>query len=922
MRVLNALQLKKGAKADNSFPTNSSLTQPTQFLSSKKKDDDWAAWNLDWLELQGMEYLRHNARKILKNYKLAKGIIDKTDYIVEEDNDYKDLMDVLTKEDNSALELKFYPIIPNVVNVLTGEFSKRFSKVQFRAVDDLSYNEMLEHKRKLIEENLLADAKGKMVLKMIGMGMDPQSKEAQEKLNPETLKTLPEIEEFFQKDYRSTVEEWATHQLKVDEERFKMQELEERAFKDMLICDREFWHFKMMEDDYEVELWNPALTFYQKSPDTRYISESNYVGKLDMMTVADVIDTYGYLMNEKQLKSLQNIYPAKNAKYATMGYQNDGTFYDPTKSHKWNTNMPSLGYRQFVSNWQNSPDSGNDIVKWILNEGEDIHTWGERDMMRVATIYWKTQRKIGHLTRVMENGEVIQKVVDENFDITEKPVYNTNLFKDKTKDNLAFGEHIDWIWINEVWGGVKIGPNLPSTWKQTSTELNPLYVGINQTKPGRVQFQFKGDSNLYGSKLPVEGRVFSDRNTKSTSLVDLMKAYQVGYNMVNNQIADILVDELGTVIMFDQNALPRHSMGEDWGKNNMAKAYVAMKDFGMLPLDTSITNTENATNFNHYQTLNLEQTNRLMSRIQLANHFKQQAFDAIGITPQRLGQEISRQTATGVQQAVQQSFAQTEMYYIQHSDHLMPRVHKMRTDLSQYYHSTTPGIRLNYISSEAEKVNFQMNGTDLLMRDFNIFCTTKTNHRAILDQLKQLAIQNNTSGASIYDLGSVIKAESIAEVTTILKGSEQKQQAQEKAKLEQQQQMQQQQLAAQAQEKAAEREFQSSENEKERQKDLMVAEIKASSYTGQVDIDQNQQNDFQDAMADMRKRDEYREQMNFKREEAAIKNTVDQQKLGIDREKLSTQREIADKNLQIARENKNKYDVQGSSKKSDKKKKK
>jgi hypothetical protein len=90
-----------------------------------------------------------------------------------------------------------------------------------------------------------------------------------------------------------------------------------------------------------------------------------------------------------------------------------------------------------------------------------------------------------------------------------------------------------------------------------------------------------------------------------------MKAYQVGYNMVNNQIADILIDELGTVIMFDQNALPRHSMGEDWGKNNYAKAWVAMKDFQMLPLDTSITNTENATNFNHYQTLNMEQTSNV-----------------------------------------------------------------------------------------------------------------------------------------------------------------------------------------------------------------------------------------------------------------------------------------------------------------------
>ena len=915
MRILNALQLKNGAKADSKdYPSSAALTQPTQFLPAKKKTDQWAAWNLDWLEVEGLEYLRKTSRKLLKNYKLAKGIIDKTDYIVEEDNEYKDLMDVLTKSDDSALELKFYPIIPNVVNVLTGEFSKRFSKVQFRAVDDLSYNEMLESKRKVVEENLLMDAKSKIVFEMIKMGLDPQSDEAKEKLNPDNIKTLPEIEDFFSKDYRSLVEEWASHQLKVDEERFKMHELEERAFKDMLITDREFWHFKMMEDDYEVELWNPVLTFYQKSPDTRYISDSNYVGKCEMMTVADVIDTYGYLMSEAELKSLEKIYPTKNSKYPIQGYQNDGTFYDPTRSYEWNTNSPSLGYRQFVSNWESSVNGGNDIVKMILNEGEDVSVWGERNMLRVTTVYWKTQRKVGHLTRVLENGSITSKVVDENFKLTETPVYNTKLFKQKNRDNLLYGEHIDWIWINEVWGGVKIGPNLPSTWKQTSTELNPIYIGINQTKPGRVPFQFKGDSNLYGCKLPVEGRVFSDRNTRSTSLVDLMKAFQVGYNMVNNQIADILVDELGTVIMFDQNALPRHSMGEDWGKNNMAKAYVAMKDFGMLPLDTSITNTENATNFNHYQTLNMEQTNRLMSRIQLANYFKGQAFEAIGINPQRLGQEISRQTATGVQQAMQSSFAQTEMYFIQHSDNLMPRVHQMRTDLSQYYHSNTPSVRLNYISSEAEKVNFQISGTELLMRDFNIFCTTKTNHRAILDQLKQLAIQNNTSGASIYDLGSVIKAESIAEVTDILKDSEKKMKEEKQAQMKQQQEMQQQQLQAQAQEKAQEREFKKAENDAERKKDITVAEIRAASYGSQVDINQNQQSDFQDAMENIRKRDEYREQMNFKREVAATNNANTQAKLGIDREKLATQREIADKNLQIARENKNKYDVQGGEK--------
>ena len=218
MKVYNALQLKNGAKADTkSYPATTSLTQPVQFLPAKKKNDDWAAWNLDWLEIQGMNFLRSNARKLLKNYKLAKGIIDKTDYIVEPDNDYKEMMDVLTQEDETALELRFYPIIPNVINVLTGEFSKRFARVQFRAVDDLSYNEMMEQKRSLIEENLLQDAKNKVQAELIKMGVDPFGEEAQEKLAPPALKSLPEIEEFFQKDYRSLIEEWAHHQMKVDE---------------------------------------------------------------------------------------------------------------------------------------------------------------------------------------------------------------------------------------------------------------------------------------------------------------------------------------------------------------------------------------------------------------------------------------------------------------------------------------------------------------------------------------------------------------------------------------------------------------------------------------------------------------------------------------------------------------------------------
>jgi hypothetical protein len=584
--------------------------------------------------------------------------------------------------------------------------------------------------------------------------------------------------------------------------------------------------------------------------------------------------------------------------------------------------MPSLGYRQFTSMWD-SAVYGGDIVNWIMMENEDYLDMGMSNLLRVTTVYWKSQRKVGHLTKITESGDVITDIVDEDYKVTDKPEYNTTLVSNKSKHTLVFGEHIDWIWINQVWGGVKIGPNRPTFWGTNNPGgITPIYLGINQNHIGPLQFQFKGDSSLYGCKLPVEGSIFSDRNTYSRSLVDLMKPFQIAYNIVNNQIADILVDELGTVIMIDQNSLPRHSLGEDWGKGNYAKAYVAMKNFQMLPLDTSITNTENALNFNHFQKLDMSQTERLMSRIQLAQYFKSQAFEVIGITPQRLGQEITRQTATGIEQSINASYAQTETYFIQHCDYLMPRVHKMRTDLAQYYQSTKPSARLNYITSLDERKNFEINGTDLLLRDLNIFTTTKANQRAILEQLKQLALSNNTSGASIYDLGNIIKSDSISEVTHILKATEKKNDQMRQQEMQQQQQMQEQMLQARQEEQKMKMEFESTENDKDRQSRILEAQIRSAGYGSMQDINENQQSDYLDALDRIQESENYQATMDLSREKESNRMMQNREKMAIENKKINTQKEIAQTQLQIAQENKNKYDrVKKSEEKNTKKKK-
>jgi hypothetical protein len=187
-----------------------------------------------------------------------------------------------------------------------------------------------------------------------------------------------------------------------------------------------------------------------------------------------------------------------------------------------------------------------------------------------------------------------------------------------------------------------------------------------------------------------------------------------------------------------------------------------------------------------------------------------------------------------------------------------------------------------------------------------------------MEQMKQLAMNNNTTGASIYDLGNIIKSESIAELTGVLKDAEQKSMAQKQAELQQQQQMQQELLESQERQKQMDLQFKSEQAELDRQNQVLVAEIRSAGYGSMVDIDKNQQSDYQDALNRIQQQDNYQQTMNFKREQEVNKNAVSQQQLRLKEDELRTREKIADKQLEVARTNKNKYDV----KKTDDKKKK
>jgi hypothetical protein len=297
-----------------------------------------------------------------------------------------------------------------------------------------------------------------------------------------------------------------------------------------------------------------------------------------------------------------------------------------------------------------------------------------------------------------------------------------------------------------------------------------------------------------------------------------------------------------------------------------------------------------------------------MSRIQLSNYFKGQAFEAIGINPQRMGQVIAQETAAGVQQAMNASYSQTEMYFIQHSEYLMPRVHQMRTDLAQYYHSTRPSLRMQYMTSMDEKVNFEINGTELLARDLNVFTSTKVNQRMLMEQIRQLAMSNNTSGASIYDLGNILKADSLAEITHTMKGIEEKTNKAKQQEMQAMQQTEQMKQDAENKRQEAMLKAQAEERALDREKDVRVAEIRSAGFTAMKDMNNDGQSDYISTLEYLDKKNAQQSSQQLERDREINRQATEQQKLDIKRQELAARERIANKQVEVARTNKNKYD--------------
>jgi hypothetical protein len=329
-----------------------------------------------------------------------------------------------------------------------------------------------------------------------------------------------------------------------------------------------------------------------------------------------------------------------------------------------------------------------------------------------------------------------------------------------------------------------------------------------------------------------------------------------------------------------------------------------MKDFQILPLDTSMENLEGRAGFNHYQVLNLEQTQRLFSRLRVGEWAKTEAFATIGITPQRLGSVAASETATGTQAAVNNSYSQTETYFTTHINFIMPRVREMMVNAAQYFQSNNPSLNLQYTTANDENIMFSLDGARLLARDIQVYTHFKPDAKAVLDQMKQLILQNNTSGANIYDLLKIVAANTPSEVVDAAKKSVEDFNNQTQQKQQHEQEMMQKQIEAKQQELAGEREFEAGENDKDRQTKITEATIKAMGFSQNNDINTNEVPDILEIDKFNAQLGQFQEKLMMDKEKMYNDKNIEERKLSVKEQELLTKRDIAEKQLEIARENK------------------
>lgn len=911
-KIIWGSDLYKGFKLDKNKLLGGAIDDilPFQMLTLEEKTADWIKAVADYYETAGWSNVERRAPKIQRNYWMRYGKLNPSDYIINPTlNDYYQAVGwVVPPESQSPLE-QFYPLAPNFIDVMRGEFIKRDNTWTVEAIDPMSVSEAFSFKKQQFEEILLQVAllEKQQALERIGVteASDPQQYQKQlEALQ----KRMTEVE-FASRNFRTVGQKWAEKVLKIHEKRFALHEIEPDGFESGLITDREFWHIDLLDDDFKIELLNPKWCDYHKGPNVKYVSDGDYFLWFDFMSAGDIVNKFGRRMKEEDILKLKDIY-VKTSNIIVPDYlkSHQGSYYDLSKPWTQATELDpkmndALLGKELVYNFMRSPNFDHNMEVDILNPIWGRRITGHPQMFRVMRLYWRSLKRIGWLTKINRDGSRMQPDwVDENFKVTVEPEYDKSIVKEETKDNLLYGEHVDWTWVPEWRHVMKISPNQKHTfWLNSHNSLESIYID-----GGPVKFQFKGRNNPFDALPPVEGCEYSYLNTEPHSLIDRLKPLQIIYNICMNKVPKKFLKDMGNKVAIDRRILNTNNLSSDTPTVDPVKAYEEqLMESDILTYSISRDALEGAGQPALPQVIPLSTVEEAQMYFQLGQMIKIEAGELIGITRNRLGQNKASDTATGINQGITYSENQTEKYYEQHAN-LMQRFRQRMLDAAQYYSTFHESSREVYMNEKEENVFLDIDGMENLLPHYNIHLTSRANVRAALQTIAQFLQNENTLDILPSAKISALVEQSVPKLMELIRAGEIEALQREQSQRDHEQQLKQMEIQAQENALQQEQAFKADQAEKDRQKDIEVANIRAlgglqsdNDMDGQIDAEQNLDNYFRQQELN-NSRQSLEDQNAAKRQADIDKMTLEREKANLELEKERIKGDYA---LQVAKEN-------------------
>jgi len=888
--------------------SNSQLLPP-QALPLKQKDEEFGIQCMDALEFQGrMQWLEN--QKYYTNYKLVNGEFIPSEYGLEEE--FKDSISQMSADFNVPSFIKNYDIISQPINTMVGELDAYPDTLRVIGKGEKIDNERMRVKSSMLKDYTMSRIEAEINMKLIEKGLDPNFEEFETEEEKqayqqqvtqvrEDLMNPMQIQKYINTSYRHQAEIWGSTELEDQKQRFNLYDMRRLEFKDLLTTGKRFRHIYLKADGFGVESLNPINVFYHKSPEVKFIQDGDYAGQIHILSSSAIIDRYGYLMTKKQIESLQADYENVSKKALVKTALNgDKINYNSPSGIPYATIVPSLDrwVNEFMPQVKDYPASSNFLMTPELLDqinGGSNYISAINGMYQVTLGYWTSQKRIGKLVWINPETNTVEKIiVDESFYLPSyvKEVDGTIDFKEDDKINT-----ITWTYVPEIWSGVKISN------AGTHTNLEqPIYLNV-----GRHEIQGKGETMLYGTKLPILGQVINNRNTVSSSLVDLLKPYQFLYNVLMNQVYQYLEKEIMPFLILDSNALPND---KDWGgKKNLEKWLTAAKAVGVVPMDTSPANLQGANAGGQLpKVIDMDMSNRMLTRINVAQTIKQLALEQIGIAPQRLGDIKSSETATGINQASQRSYTQTSSWFTEFFAGEREMM-KAQLDVAQVLQSKNKDITASMTKSDMSNNYVKFNDNEFSLYDLHIYVTNSQEELRKIELVRKLGVENNTLMTKLSDRIKMATDNSIPEIVNIILSSEAEEmemRKQDQAQKQQQLEQQQQQFEA-AQAKQEKQFYAKLETDKE------IAYIKSMGFNENLGEDDNA-NTIPDVLEQLKYiSSDSNAKAKLANEGMKIQNASDiaQQQLQIQREELQNDR-VKEKNKQILeREKLKRAKVQG-----------